>query len=156
MEISEKIAHSDTFHVTIYKEGVFWIAYEHSAYYFWLTKGYRPTKKFVKKIKKEIVSVGFPQKALHIDSNCPMERDEDHLKTFLLKEPIDSEAFEEWKMKLNSTAKDTVRTSLCSLYPESVLIEQILSFPLADKTPMECMLFLSELKKQLNTHGNLR
>jgi hypothetical protein len=156
MEISEKIVHSDTFHVNIYKEGVFWVAYEHSAYYFWLTKGYRPAKKFIKKIKKEIVSVGFPQKALHIDSNCLMERDEDYLKTFLLKESIDLEAFEEWKMKLGSTTKDSTSPPRCNLYSESVLIEQILSFPLADKTPMECMLFLSELKKQLSAHGNLR
>jgi hypothetical protein len=160
MGISEKIAHSDVFHVNIYKEGVFWIAYEHSAYYFWLMKGYKPTKKFVKTVKKEIVSIGFPQKALNINinSNCLIERDEDNLKTFLLKEPIDSEAFEKWKMKLtlNNTTKDTTQTPLCSLYFESVLMEQILAFPLADKTPMECMLFLSELKKELNTHGNLR
>jgi hypothetical protein len=102
MGISEKIIHPDAFHVHLYKEGVFWIAYEQSAYYFWLMKGYKPTKKFVKAIKKEIVSIGFPQSALpaNINSNCLMEKDAINLKTFLLEESIDEDAFEQWKMQV--------------------------------------------------------
>jgi hypothetical protein len=64
MTISEKIIHSDAFHVNIYKEGVFWIAYEQSAYYFYVQKGYKPTKKFIKCIGQEVVSIGFPENAL--------------------------------------------------------------------------------------------
>jgi hypothetical protein len=114
MEISEKIVHPDAFHVPIYKEGVFWIAYEQSAYYFWLKKGYKPTKKLIKTVGKEIVSIGFPQNTLDkqgITSHCFPERDESNVKTFLLEEAIDREAFEEWKTKLKSTIKEDVQAA---------------------------------------------
>jgi hypothetical protein len=39
--INEKIKHSSVFRVNLYKEGVFWLAYEQSAYYVWLLKGYK-------------------------------------------------------------------------------------------------------------------
>ena len=45
--INEKIVHSSLCSVNLYKEGVFWTAYEQSAYYVWLLKGYKKgTKTF--------------------------------------------------------------------------------------------------------------
>jgi hypothetical protein len=154
MGISEKIIHPDVFHVHIYKEGVFWIAYEQSAYYFWLEKGYKPTKKLIKTVGKEVVSVGFPQNILDKPDSighCLLEKDESNVKTFLLEKPIDPDAFEEWKANLEA---DVVRNA--PVAAESTFVEQILTFPLSDKTPLECMLFLSELKKQLTAHGYVR
>jgi hypothetical protein len=52
MTIFEKIHHTSLGEVRIYKEGAFWVAYEQSAYYFAMLKGYKPTKKFVKCIGK--------------------------------------------------------------------------------------------------------
>jgi hypothetical protein len=163
MGIFEKIVHLDTFHIHIYKEGVFWVAYEQSAYYFWLKKGYKPTKKFIKTIGKEVVSVGFPQNTLakpHDAGHCSLERDEPNVKTFLLEEPIDPAAFEEWKTGVDSGKGrvDSVPAARGIPAPgfESAFAEQILTFPLSDRTPMECMLFLSELKKQLTAHNHLR
>ncbi|MDR1632064.1 MAG: hypothetical protein LBR97_04180 [Dysgonamonadaceae bacterium] len=164
MGISEKIIHPDAFHVHLYKEGVFWIAYEQSAYYFWLKKGYKPTKKFVKSIKKEIVSIGFPQSALpsNINSNCLMEKDEINLKTFLLEESIDEDAFEQWKMQVPvydalQAKESRIETALKEVLPNGIAAK-IRDFPIAGKTPMECMLFLSEMQHELtnNSNGNLR
>jgi hypothetical protein len=160
MGISEKIIHSDAFHVNIYKEGVFWVAYEQSAYYFWLQKGYKPTKKFVKSIGQEIASIGFPQNALHTSCNCLIERDEANMKIFLTEEAIDRNAFEEWKTQI--PVYNALRTKEKQVEKEindglsDEITAQIRDFPLADKTPVECMLFLSELKKMTIHHGNLR
>jgi hypothetical protein len=43
--ISDKIRHSCAQEVNWYKEGLFWVAYEQSAYFVWRLKGYKPTKK---------------------------------------------------------------------------------------------------------------
>jgi hypothetical protein len=158
MGISEKIIHSNTFHIYSYKEGVFWIAYEQSAYYFWQQRGYKPTKKFVKSIGREIVSVGFPQNAMDTFSGLMIE-EEANKKTFILEESIDSQAFKEWKDDLPLYQNDTggkekdraysVTTMVVPSPQENHIIRRLHAFPLADKTPMECMMFLSELQKQL-------
>ncbi|GHT51369.1 hypothetical protein FACS189440_20290 [Bacteroidia bacterium] len=144
MGISEKIIHSDAFHVNIYKEGAFWIAYEQSAYFFYVQKGYKPTKKFIKCIGQEVVSIGFPENALvgakHL-SPLP-ERDEAGVKTFLLEYAIDMNDFADWKEQIPVRDRD----EKC-FAPTTDIAAMIRDFPLADSTPMECMLFISELKK---------
>jgi hypothetical protein len=62
--ISDKIRHSCAQEVNWYKEGLFWVAYEQSAYFVWRLKGYKPTKKYVKKVQGEVVAVGFPERGL--------------------------------------------------------------------------------------------
>lgn len=60
VSISEKIAHTSLHQIKLYKQGLFWVAYEQSAYYIWQLKGFKPTKKWLKNIKSEVVQVGFP------------------------------------------------------------------------------------------------
>lgn len=57
--ISEKIIHTSLHQVKLYKQGMFWVGYEQSAYYIWQIKGYKPTKKFVKSVAVEVVQIGF-------------------------------------------------------------------------------------------------
>ncbi|MDR0334140.1 MAG: hypothetical protein LBI15_11865 [Dysgonamonadaceae bacterium] len=59
MIIKEKIHHTDTFAVNLYKEGIFWMAYEQSAYAVCQIKPYIARKKYVKAVSAEVVSVGF-------------------------------------------------------------------------------------------------
>lgn len=109
----------------LFKEGVFWIAYEQCAYWFHLKKGYKPTKKFVKTVGQEVVSVGFPESVLANMHECAKGRmheasngtdgtsgtggmsetlgtNGDRVRVFLLKEGIDMEKFLEWKGSLES------------------------------------------------------
>lgn len=46
------------------KEGMFWKAYEQSAYYLHRMFGFKPTLKYVKKVAQTVVSVGFPLQSL--------------------------------------------------------------------------------------------
>jgi hypothetical protein len=169
MTVLEKIVHSDARTVNIYKEGLFWIAYEQSAYYFWQKKGYKLTKKFIKSIRQEVVSCGFPQNALDSlvgedEKSFVLTTDTPHLKTFLLENPMDLDAFEEWKTDLplasfrggstNTPDAQSHTYDLSHISPpfgrdQREIMEKLSAFPLADKTPMECMLFLSGLQKEL-------
>jgi hypothetical protein len=47
-----------------YKQGVFWVCYEQSAYIVSLSKAYKPSEKWIKNIAQEVVTIGFPNTAL--------------------------------------------------------------------------------------------
>jgi hypothetical protein len=168
--IAEKIQHSGLNEINLYKEGVFWIAYEQSAYYLVGKKGYKATKKFIKSIGMEVVSIGFPSSAYDaFIRTLPVLRVEvgnPAYKKILLREDIDLPAFREWKSSLELRSTDRTaenRASGGSLAgtisggdygPEvRTLLAKLRNFSLAEKTPLECMLFLSELKNQ--DYGNV-
>ena len=48
--------------VVLFLEGKFWKAYEKSAYVLTMLYGFKPTKRYVKLAKQEIISVGFDQR----------------------------------------------------------------------------------------------
>ena len=107
MTIKEKInVTAETLHATslqqihLWKEGVFWVAYEQSAYAIWLLKKYKPVKKFIKSVGMEVVSIGFPATALaSVEAYC-IRLDEKSSDTHLVSEttgPFDETAFSDWK-----------------------------------------------------------
>ena len=153
MNISEKIQHNTPNEIKIYLEGVFWIAYEQSAYYFWKLKGYKPTKKFVKIVRAEVVSVGFPGSVL--EEMGILEKGEKEKKTYIafeISEAISENEFLEWKKGLTMSMLPLVKTggNMGNVSPsQSSVIEQIKKFDIAIKTPMECAIFLAEIKKKI-------
>lgn len=65
-------AEIDNTEITLYKEGIFLRAYEHSAYLFVnQIKEYSITKKYYKNAKQEVVYIGFPQNSFSNIENCP-------------------------------------------------------------------------------------
>ena len=176
--ITEKIVHSDAFEVNLYKEGgVFWKAYEQSAYAIHqIRREYKSKKEYVKKVATQVVSIGFPDSALRdiLSAFAVVGRNEKviNLKT---REPIDLEAFKVWKEALpvfvptceNCKIQDSMIQDLkmqnAKIEPlNSVAIESLNSetnseaiivynkvrhLDLSNVTPMDCMTFLSELKK---------
>ena len=171
MNIIEKISHDNLYEVKLYKEGVFWVAYEQSAYHIWQRKGYKATKKMVKTLGQEIVSVGFPQSSYEALKNTMTsipEKDDSYFKVFSLDTAIDMEAFLLWKVNLPLASEQispkTGKTGtgntpdIFELYipdepdkeelsRKNEICRKLRDFPLENKTPMECMIFLSELKK---------
>ena len=184
MTITEKFPHANPNEIRLYKEGIFWVAYEQSAYYVWQKKGYKATKKMIKTLGKEIVSVGFPPssyKTFKHTINTVLEKDEEYFKVFSLDKAIDMEAFQRWKDNLPLTPSKGGGDERNNLYSESPsqmagiclytpsppplegvggrleneIFYKLYDFPLENKTPMECMVFLSEIKKICYSHGNL-
>lgn len=50
--------------VIVYKEGAFWVSYEHSAYLFCeCVRKFNPSKKLIQTVGNEVVSIGFPDQA---------------------------------------------------------------------------------------------
>jgi len=138
----------------LFKEGVFWIAYEQYAYWFHLQKGYKPTKKFVKIVGQEVVNVGFPESALkgiaetsEIDGTMGT-----NVRVFALKEEIDLKKFEEWKAGLSLTTVTVEKNKVSGMLDgtsgiDETIVERVREFDIANATPMECMMFVAELKK---------
>ncbi len=152
MTIQEKIAEKDRKIIRLYKEGVFWIAYESDAYVVSQVKVLKPTKKYVKAVQQEVVSVGFPHSSL--ESILQYFEVKEHNETFIeaeCVEPVDMFAFETWKNQLQLQLKTT--TAAQSVAPKTdntgqLLFERVRSFKLYTASPMDCMRFIEELQSE--------
>jgi len=144
--------------ITLYKEGIFYKAYEKSAYAFVINvKNYSPVKKFIKTISCDVVSIGFPCSVLEkISSNIKIIESNQNQIVIRTNE-INENAFTEWKNSIALTvtepkvAKEIIHNCNCGNFSET--IEAIKNFAVESKTPMECMIFISDLKKIIN--GNI-
>lgn len=170
MELERENLHT----IILLREGIFWKAYEKSAYAFHhQIQPYKLTKKHVPSVNGELVSLGFPTGVTdNLLSGRKVLLSEDY-KMIIESESIDIAAFEAWKEQIPLMApavKDgVVREGIVTMTrtPHSVtlphgtdvvkIIENIKLFNLESKTPVECMLFLMDIKKQLaEQEGNTR
>ena len=145
--IKDESLNDGTF-IRMYPEGVFYKAYERSAWLACMHLGELLVKKrHVKKAGQDIVSVGFPKNALKKWAGNRKVDISDNAATIFLSENdrIPIQEFEVWKDGVhadgNECTKPDAQDEICS---------RIRSFPLENKTPMECMMFLSQLKAFLN------
>ena len=142
--ISTKMQHPTMQHLYIYKEGLFRVAYEQSAYFIAQYKGYKPTKKFYKNIKQHAVSVGFPNidaflNELLQNNDISEINKANTIIEILLKEYINSIDFELWK---ENVSENQIKSN------QNASIEELVrAFPLAHKTPMEAFLFIKEIQE---------
>jgi hypothetical protein len=137
----------------LYKQGLFWVAYEQSAYYMWQIKGFKPIKKWYKNSNSIVVQVGFTNidEVLKTNDIEIIEQQEAYM-CFNIKNAIEQQSFEEWKNALTITAPKTQSNS--SNCKKETLEERIAQFDISNKTPMEALLFINDLKKVI-TNGNL-
>lgn len=155
MVISEKILHNSLHEVCLYKEGVFWIAYEQSAYMVSLVKELKATKKLVKKLNKEVISVGFPDSSL--DKTISMFRLTERRDTMVIMEadsPCDVDAFLKWKDCTEISVPHSGASFIQQPAPlqndnETGVTERLLAFDIGNSTPVECFLFLNELQQSI-------
>jgi len=167
----------NTDRIILYKEGLFWKAYERSAYILChQVRPFKPTKKSLKSLDGgEIVSVGFPWKheEKYIGALERLESGDERL-TLAAASAIDPADFEKWKAELPllaPPAKSKTETAegreqgipAASGVPANAEVpaghtsptaalaaaERIKAFNLAESTPLECMLLISELKKMI-------
>lgn len=153
--------------IYLYREGLFWKAYERSAYAFCLMyRNYKPTKKYVKVVATELISIGFPTKVL---PNLVPEASLNHISetevVIKLEQPIDEVQFIEWKNQTpltvaaaktlsesnKSESEKMVSTNVNNVSVMDLLADRIMCYNLAEHTPMEAMQFICELKDMLKT-----
>ena len=83
--------------LVLFLEGKFWKAYEQSAYVLTRLYGFKPTKRYIKLINEEVISVGFPEEALSkYLSNALVDREKKILHAWV-QCPQSEQSFEEWK-----------------------------------------------------------
>lgn len=147
-------ARSTTIH--LYKEGIFWKAYEYSAYrfVFGILKC-KPKKQRFKETSTEMIHIGFPLTSLdtHQDSFRLISKDENTCTI----EPVDflpQMTFEEWKNSIETTVSNNKGANLMlpkgTSLTDEYIINKVRSFNIESKTPMDCMMFLVDLKKKIN------
>lgn len=170
MELERENLHT----IILLREGIFWKAYEKSAYAFHhQIQPYKLTKKHVPSVNGELVSLGFPTGVTdNLLSGRKVLLSEDY-KMIIESESIDLAAFEAWKEQVplmapvvkDGVAKEGMVTMTRTPRPVALphgtdvvrIIENIKLFNLESKTPVECMLFLMDIKKQLaEQEGNTR
>lgn len=142
--------------IILHQEGIFYIAYEHSAWLFCsFVHAFKVKRQYVKCVSQDVVSIGFPMSSLKkfIDEDSVVA-DGGIAKVTLPEEKIAfAESFEEWRSKQASealcTGDKTGEENVTRELNHSSVIDRIRDFPLECKTPLECMLFLSEIKKLL-------
>lgn len=149
--------------IILLREGIFWRAYEKSAYAFFIqVHPYKPTRKWVIAVKQDVVSLGFPVSAAeNVLNGCKvLMRQEARL--VLAASPIDPDGFEVWKQTVPRSLPPAVvapapaaASSVVSPAVSAVgqccdgLADCIRRFNIESKTPVDCMLFLMELKRKL-------
>jgi len=144
--ISEKIAHPSAYHLRLYKEGAFWVAYEQSAFFIAQLKGYKPNKKHIKVVGNFVVSVGFPKADALIDelekaNLMNVCNRESNFVEIVLNQSIDAAHFENWKTTLEEKSQKKEPN------PVADIKAMVKAFPLAHKTPMEAFMFLKQLQE---------
>ena len=155
--------------IKFYKEGNFWRAYEWSAYLCeFFPNGLsendklKPTYKEIKGVDGGIIFVGLPtssfKKFFPSLENKDFFNDKDGVKLIDVSKEFNKIAFEnignilnEWKKKYrtNSPKLSTNSSNTFKCNNTNDIIQSLKAFPIESKSPIECLLFLSDLKKKI-------
>lgn len=167
---------SDWRRIYLHKDGKFYRAYQVSAWlYSCAINEYKVTHRRFKSVPESVLFVGFPVESLlkWVPETVVMNSDDEQLILLELPEEMLSsicgeqeprQAYEEWKVlhplseeKQSANVKEA-RSGTKSSEPRRPqpaifsLMQRILGFPIESKSPIECMLFLAEIRKSLAEH----
>lgn len=96
-DILQEERNKGSIELILFLEGKFWKAYERSAYALVQMYNFKPTKRFIKLVGEEVISVGFPQEQLK-KYLCNAEIDASgKICHALVQTAQDEQAFAEWK-----------------------------------------------------------
>lgn len=151
--------------IHLFQEGSFVRAYEWSA---WLLCQYvhefKATRRVFRDIENPVAFVGFPKTSMEkfIPPESKVEElDEKHTAIALPMDISDEmlkqmhSDYESWKEKipLTESAKERKSTEKTESSASSAtltdFLHRVMAFPLESKSPIDCMLFLAEIKKQM-------
>lgn len=154
--------------IRLYADGSFYRAYEWSA---WLCSRYvkqnKVTRRFVKSVDGDVLYIGFPRTSLEKYVLEGTEVEDDGAGTVVLRLaetlfppeneretlPIDFAAWREHQpmTEQKNDKKNGENEAQNAVQPMSAtgIMQQLQAFAIESSTPIECMLFLVELKKKL-------
>lgn len=143
--------------IYLYKEGVFWKAYQYSAYRVGLRQeNFKLKKKFIKTVSCEVVSLGFPDVTLErIFEEHEIERINEKQISIPCGE-IDKKAYQQWfdEIPLTENLMDSLLPKVNELRIRTTstkdnVIRRIKEFRIEEATPLTCMEFIISIRKEL-------
>lgn len=169
MSIQEivNIEDQNTGEIHLHKEGLFWKAYQQSAYLFTReVKAFKASKKRVKAVGgREVVSLGFPQQAFATYFEDTQWKEVDEKQRLITGYTLQAEDYRQWLESLpllplterksagtlpaDGSAADPVK-QLQPTSGECAALSLLREFRVEQATPMDCMLFVVALQKQLD------
>lgn len=134
--------------IRLYPEGIFYKAYEYSAYLFvHHIRSYRLKRRYYKNAATDVVSTGFPMAAfdsLPLPHGATVSDGPHGEKQITICKTVDEQDFAAWKGK-DETPHSLPEAKSC----EAVAVERIRQFNLESATPLSCMMFLAEIREIL-------
>lgn len=167
MDLKQKLAleTAESNNIYLYREGLFWKAYERSAIKFIQTiTAYQVNTRFCKVVNMEVISLGFPDAVLpKILENREYDKiDEKQLaiRSVLLGDEEFATAKNQCISSIMPVSRQAVPLKNSPVRMESDagvrVLERLRLYDIAGATPIECMIFLSSLKKQLENNITLK
>ena len=163
MNVKEKIALSKQEHtITLHREGLFYKCYNEDAMVFvQKIKPYKVLSKFIKNAGEEVLSIGFPVSELKKSTitteliagaigAAKTEQLEKQL-VFNIENTDLKKNYATWRTEIIEKNKNITidKINEYSTSNKDVLIQMIQAFDLANSTPMQGLMFVQELKKQI-------
>ncbi len=141
--------------IYLYREGIFYRAYERSAY-LWINHicKYEIKKRYVKTVGKVIVYLGFPMSVLESKLVNHSYKEESEYVVIELDESakVNDESYITWHNQMELSIKTPI--SVDKKDPQKgTIIDEIVKYPIETSSPIECMMFLLQLKKRCMTDG---
>lgn len=142
--------------IVLFREGLFWRAYQLSAYLF--TAHIRPlkiTSRYVKVAGAKLVYAGFPDKILGEilqfaeGKGWKVERQEKQIR-IISGLSADRDAYQRW-FEAQIPSGEEPAAAAFPLGSDKIL-EKIRSYPIMEKTPLETQRFVLELQREINGH----
>jgi hypothetical protein len=159
MQIKEIVAQegNNTSSIILFREGIFWRAYERSAFYFVShIKPYQVTKKYFKNVGCEVAFCGFPNTTLDelLAKVCDKEIfKEDETIRIAGFEQVENDVINVWKNGIPIVVKESEpKYSVCenNFNSKELVLQNLRIFRVASSSPIECQQFLMEMQKQLD------
>jgi hypothetical protein len=147
MTVLEKITlqHQHRAALVLFKEGVFYKVYNEGVY--WLQdKSYKIKIFTLKTVNVEVFSIGFPSVVLdRLQQEFSIEQFEGYMLCTIntVFDPLD---YQEWRTQVLQQQQSSVLQQ-----SQLDIINDLKKYPLANKTPIEAFLWLSEIQKKLNS-----
>jgi len=137
--------------IHLYKEGIFWKAYQQSAYHFTReVRAFKISKKMVKSVGREVVSLGFPKNALEQYFSKEKLTEINEKQLLITGYTFKMEDYQQWLESLPLVSKQKQTNDRQPINKEDAVLALLLGFRVERSTPMECMQLVVSLQKMLD------
>ena len=151
MTILDKVTlqQQDTTKIFLFKEGIFYKAYNEGAFLL-RDRNYKVTIKKIKSIENEVLSIGFPVSVFDKIKENKQSKVYDNYVCLQTNIVYNDKMYSEWRDNQAATNSNNSGTSNTKEINNKALIESIKNFPLANKTPMEVFMWVANLQKMIS------